>query len=700
MRRLRAFSLLLVIILLGGGLGDRTTAAGALSNEPPTRLVPADLIPPAMTTLAVEGNFAYVGTSSYLLVVDVSDPDNPHQVAYAQLPAPARQVAATSQRVYVLTDSDRSYRPVVTGGDQVQIFDITNPTSPRLASQIGPGSFSSLDAKDFRLYLLGNGEFSILDTSDAHHPVTLGSTPSYSWEISVTGSQALLASDSTFQVMDVFDPTNPTMLGELPNPGGLYPPYITDLSVEGDVAAVAGFSFEAYPESKCVLIDLEDPAHPAELSSIETGFNAYPSVALAGQRLYFTPRDYSLAVYDISDLRAPVLIGYGDDPVWNLASASNQIYVAAGASGFAVYDSLGPDGLLRRGGILGTGTAEDVEVQGDSLYIADGGLSDASYFTDYSDGGLAIAAIHHPEHAEVQGRLMEGGHGAYLAVQGNQAYLTAGNCFLRYTSCDQALFVMDVTQPEAPSELGNYAFGFDRYGSVAGPVSVQKRTVYVSNLYGYLYKPYGLAIVDVSQPVTPTLFSYYTPSVVPPDSSGIYGSIITGTYGLVSAWTRVDGVYSGSLQVIDVSNPFSPTLLADYPMNVGRVFRQGSLGFVTVSNSDSSTTSNILLRVIDLSALPQVQVLADIPAQGPIYDLAYDGHYAYIAKGEDGLRVVDLSDLTHPVEVFTYDTPGKAVAVVQEGEWVYLADRDGGLLVFRKVRNFMYLPLLGVTGAP
>jgi len=693
MRRTKAFSLLLVIILLSGGLRDTSTAAGAPTNKPPIRLVSADLIPPAMTTLAVEGDYAYVGTSRYLVVIDVSDPDNPKQVAYAPLPAPARQVAVAWGRAYVLTDSDESWRYVIRGGDQVQIFDIANPLAPRLVNQLGPGSYGGLAAKNFRLYLLGNGNFSILDTSDAGNPILLGASPSNSQLVSVTGSRAILASDSTFQVMDISDPTNPTILGEINDPKEFsppYPQYVTVLSVEGDVAAVGGHSIEGYPASNCILIGLTDPSHPTILSSL-VHQDGYPSVALAGQRLFFTSRDYHIGMYDISDPSAPIMIDYGVDPVWGLALAGGLVYIAAGPAGFAIYDSQAHDSLERRGGILGINSPEDVVLQGDSLYIADGGSREASFYNDYSDGGLAIAAIHSTEHAEIQGRF-ENGHGAHLDVEGNQAYLTGGSCFLRYYTCYYGLSILDVAKPEATSLLGRFST------NAYGPVSTNNQIAFLPNQVLPYDLPYGLAILDVSQPVSPTLLSNYYPPDSPKGSSSVTNAIITGTYGLLSIRTGVHPNYSSSLQVIDVSNPISPTLLATYPTtSAGRIYVEGSTGFIGMWDDASSSS---VLRVLDISNLPQVQALADIPIPGYIYDLAYDGRYAYFAAGEDGLRVFDLSDLAHPQAVLAYDTPGNAVAVAQEGEWVYLADQEGGLLVFRKVRNFVYMPVVNVTGEP
>ena len=136
-----------------------------------------------------------------------------------------------------------------------------------------------------------------------------------------------------------------------------------------------------------------------------------PSAVILNQRVYAASQGDPIAVYDISNLSAPVLISQGEDLVWDLVSANDLVYVAAGALGLAIYDSQGPSSLLKRGSLLGIGTAEDVAVQGKTLFIADGGVE--AYSIDYLYGGLAVATVQQPGQAEVIGKFEHEGHGAF-----------------------------------------------------------------------------------------------------------------------------------------------------------------------------------------------------------------------------------------------------------------------------------------------
>jgi hypothetical protein len=322
---------------------------------------------------------------------DVSDSDQPEQVGYTQLPAPAKAVIATSERVYALTDKKPYFYYTYheeTTNDLVLIFDITHPRDPVLKSQIGPGNYFSLAALGSILYLSGSDGFKVLELSDPRIPVTLSSTPTpaatYSSAVSISDSLLLLSYPCILQVINVSDPAHPKLVGELSGIASEFPEIVTGLSVEGNLAVVTGFFQNTTFKSVGILTDLSNPAQPGRLSSVVIFFRSYLSITLHEKRLYFAQQDYPLTVYDISNPRAPIQIGEGDDPVWNLAYSEGRVYVAAGAMGLTIYDSQNPGGLLKRGRLPGIGTAEDVAVQGDLLYIADGGVSGmGGYMTDY-----------------------------------------------------------------------------------------------------------------------------------------------------------------------------------------------------------------------------------------------------------------------------------------------------------------------------
>jgi Ca2+-binding RTX toxin-like protein len=97
----------------------------------------------------------------------------------------------------------------------------------------------------------------------------------------------------------------------------------------------------------------------------------------------------------------------------------------------------------------------------------------------------------------------------------------------------------------------------------------------------------GLQIIDISNPATPTFKGNY-------DTSGrAYGVQVVGNYAYVAD-------YQSGLQIIDISNPAAPTLKGNYQTS------------------------------------------------GNAFDVQIVGNYAYVADYEGGLQILDVSDFTNP----------------------------------------------------
>ena len=131
------------------------------------------------------------------------------------------------------------------------------------------------------------------------------------------------------------------------------------------------------------------------------------------------------------------------------------------------------------------------------------------------------------------------------------------------------------------------------------------------------------------------------------------------------------------LAVIDVSNPVSPALMggvptADYAW--GDVAAAGNYAYVAVKESG--------LHVVDVSNPGSPVVVGEVDTPGNPLGVAVLGSYAYVAANESGLHVIDVSNPASPTIVGTVDTPvyaGGGVAV--SGSHVYIAAGVSGLQV-------------------
>jgi hypothetical protein len=248
-----------------------------------------------------------------------------------------------------------------------------------------------------------------------------------------------------------------------------------------------------------------------------------------------------------------------------------------------------------------------------------------------------------------------------VAYIGNYIFFTTNN----------NLFSYDVSDPHNPT-LANELF-------ITNALILQ---MYLKgNLLYIASDTQGLKLVDVSNPLSLQLIhSYAFIAGTEFDISGNYLYAVNGGTGIFTILDITDslnvtfksslniGGYpydiavfnnmayvakvstDGGLQVIDVNNPASPSIVSLYPGDFG--FIQGTGNYVYLSRNSDFT-------ILDVSDPSSVQYVAGYKIPGFISDISVSGKYAYTAT--NGFRVMDISDSTHPVQVGYADIPGDNV---------------------------------------
>jgi hypothetical protein len=312
-----------------------------------------------------------------------------------------------------------------------------------------------------------------------------------------------------------------------------------------------------------------------------------------------------------------------------------SIWLAAGlflAGGSLPAAAQAPDPpVLEVVGQIG-GMANAVAVQGDYAYVAAG------------ETGLRVISIADPTHPVEVGLYDTPATAEDLAVAGPYAYVAATFAGLR---------IIDVADPAHPAEVGVYRTpaGHARAVAVAGDYA------YVANLFD------GLRVVDVSNPAQPVELGSYD---ILRDASDV---TVAGPTAYVTD-------LRGGLRIMDVTNPARPTELGRYfpPGFAGAVAVKGQIAYVT------SSSAGLRLVTIADPARPVEVGFVDTP--GVAFDVAVAGDLAFVADIET-LRLVNVADPARPAEVAFFDTPGQAMGVAVAGDLVYVAAGNGGLLILR-----------------
>lgn len=263
-----------------------------------------------------------------------------------------------------------------------------------------------------------------------------------------------------------------------------------------------------------------------------------------------------------------------------------------------------------------------------------------SVVTAYEDGylymgvgnRLEIVAVQNPEQPILLGKTLP------FPIQ--YVYnLTVAGSFV-YVPYGDDLAIVDVSEPTKPVVTTS-----------SWPFDISDITISGTYAYVAAYEA-GLQILDISDPLNPQLAG----SMQFPDEP-LVEIAVSGTVALVTTDVEDWGPYQDyGLAVLDLQNPISPTLVMndDSHAHVSEVvFRDGYA--IYMKRSDD------WLGVMNLATLEEVFFDFDFL----IHDMALQGEQLYLLGGCDLLCVMDVSDPAEPVAVEGYSTGGLQIEAAE-----------------------------------
>ncbi len=703
MKRLLTLALLLLPLVIGGLAFGKITASAESSTpaspQETSLLTPAGHFGGLVDATAAANGYAYIGSGAQILVYDVSTPDAPVQVGASPILAgTVRDIEISGTYLYaalgdagvqILDISDPQHITILGGYttygevsavrvvgnyaytasifDSFRIFDVSSPAHPTQCGQfdaiyIGEG----VDVVGTYAYVAAGGDgLRILDVSDCHNIASLGTYPStYARDVAVSGDYAYLADgygSPNFVVVNVSNPDAPAKIGSLAAPGEGYA-----VALEGSMAYLATW------DNGVRFIDISNPTAPAELGFYNTPGRAefvsvldgylYVADTWGGTRFidantpsnpalvyaYASPGEmYDLAVsgtsvfgldnslgfytIDATHPQSPTLEAYessilGDMTMQYSMATSGALTLITHNGNLEVIDTSDPAHPAFLSTYTTPGTAHKAALRGTLAYVADG------------ENGLLILDVSNPHAIQTVGHFDTLGETFDVATDGHYAYLADG---------DQGLRVVDVSTPGAPHEVGNF-----QPGGYARGIALAGHKVMLSLTYG------GLYVVNVSNPATPT-------------STGFYNTMIAED---MAATDRVGFVlanqFAGRLQMLDLTQPLTPTVLAEYPLTNGGAGTNDALviqdGWLYVAAGSDGMLTFPLPGAIRITEVRPGQTRAGWSQQIDIYGENFPDD-ASVKVGTYDLASVTVLDATHLQVVVPDNIPAGQYDVTVSG---------------------------------
>ncbi|TFF93770.1 hypothetical protein EU546_05795, partial [Candidatus Thorarchaeota archaeon] len=505
-------------------------------------------------------------------------------------------VATSGSAISVSIQGDYAY---VNDGS-LRVINITDPSNPQIVASAAAGGHTVVDGN--YAYVSSEDTLRMVDISNPLSPSVESNTSSGGGPLAISGNYVYCAAGTNgLRVVNVTDPTNPSLVDTLPTNADSY----EAVDVSGDIACVLD-------TDQLHAVNISDPSNVF----IEDSFSSYGSsddVVIDGLVAYVVGDGMSLLLYNISD---PSLIVEFD----HYSSGSNLTTVAIEGN-YAYQHRLGT-GLeivnitdlsdTTQAGTYVTSAIEDIIVDGRYAYLCLG-----------SNGFQILEVVNPVNPSKIVGHIDMGGSDPWcyrVDVAGDYAYVAG---------IVGGLEIIDIRDPANPSRLRNVATSGNAYG------------IQVSGHHAYV-AAHDLVVVDISNPSTASTVG------VGSTTKWARDVFISGDYAYLAEGPTAPG-YEGRFEVIDISDPRNPQKQGG--INLGEtaegLFVQGDYAYVAARHAG--------LYVFDISDPKSPVHIGDYNRSGECMDVIVHGDTAYVAYDTAGLVVLDVSDPSNPSLVTRID---------------------------------------------
>ena len=478
--------------------------------------------------------------------------------------------------------------------------------------------------------------------------------------VHVFGNCAYIGEGRELKIVDVSKPTSPTLRGHR----------ILELAVN-DVFVTSNTAYVVDSFGGFTIFDVSNPSSPIYRSFTWTmstrvfvwGHYAYVNDSLHG----------GMQILDVSIPTAPRVCyssggGGGTPHPWSIYVTRGIAYLCSGGE-MDILDVTKPASPRLLGYWRSTDSlVEDVYVSGSMAYVTSG-------------ADLKIFDVSNPAAPTLRGSFTTPGHARRVHVSAGLAYIADDTGGLQ---------IIDVSNPTSPTLRGTY-----RTPGKAVDVYARWGRVYVAD------ESYGLQIIDAFNPAAPKFRGDYQTVHNPRGTvtSGSLAFVADGERGLTIldvpyAWeARPRGRYalpgytndvvlsgnlayvagSQGLQIVNVSDPSSPTRMASYDIAANAVDVQTTSGLVYVLDSAG------VLRILDAAdpSSPVLRGAFDSQVRSGQFAIARGHAYitggAFDLGGREGLCVVDVGDPSSPtLRGFRH---GHFRDIGVSGQWAYVTEQ-------------------------
>lgn len=626
--------------------------------------------------VAVQGNYAYLGQGPRMIVLDVSNPDNPKLVGQSEI---LRGI------VYGIALRDK-YAYVVAAYEGLQVFDISQPTKPKRIAKLDmetPGCNSITLEGDKALLACNPAGFLVVDISVHRSPVLLGKQSMKSAMLSIAnrGNTAYIV-DSTQHGLAIIDHSNPSeprqvqllKTSDVPSSHG-------GESLFESVRNCGEYLCIANSQNGLVVLDISQPEKPVVLSVFDT--NVATGLIADGNTVYVADDFDGVYALDITNPKAIQKLGLAPNSVGGdefftqqvsergVAFSNGLVFVTDIVYGLDILDARDPSAIQRTARYTTPvpWTLWDITVQDQYAYVI--GVDSGFRVVDVSDPANMREIFFDNERKDLNLQTPTG-----LVVEGDYAYISDSNYpFHIYNISDptrpvQTGAVFDHAAPDGAADIaisGNFAF-------VSGHGA--KDAFYPGN---------GLWVIDISNRNDPQPVKFLE---LP--NGGWQLSISGNTLYALDMMVAVSEITEPlSLRVIDITNPRNPVPGATIPLGQKSMIGLGGWDLRAVGERLFVSMPPMELKVFDISN-PATPVDAGTHTVYQTSSGKFDVEGNRLAAG--ALQVYDVTSIDQAPTMLASASPEKDIVFETWSfdfvdDRIYIGSSRHGIYVYQLIIN-------------
>lgn len=614
------------------GVGPRLIVLDISNPSQPQAVGQTGILPGIIQALSIQDSYAYILTQDNSLhIFNISDISNLQEIGSYQ-PENGRDhrseywgLKIIEQRAYLLFGGYTSF---------LSIVDMTNPIHPvEIAVHELPRDVADIAVSGSYLYAASNREgLFIIDVTDPAAPIDVARQPGEFSSIAIQGTAVFLAAgEAGMRIFDISNPTKPAAIGVYQTES--MP--VSKVIVEGNLAYVSDsyatqgtryVFFQYGPPSlsgTVRVVDITNPTQPAEISSFTTPVENW-SMAEEDNKVFLATG--SLRIFDLTVAEQPTEIGLYEIPgeVWDVVVNGKLAYVAGGVEGLYVIDVASPatPALVSTSQTF-SGHAFRIVQEADRLYLTNNYR--VAFFNDSDDPFMSIRIFDTSNPADP----VEAGTYRLSEEPFVLGDFTAVSTTL-YTIQNGSLHLTDMRDPINPVALNAISLT-DFVNSIA----IDGHYVFLTSRSDLLH------VLDISDPTNPleistgfdgreAMLANYSPQL----SISMNQIVVTNGFAFVECVDAEGESIASNLCVLDVREPASPKFVSLYQIN--STFRD-----LTAANGYIFITTRNALLVLDPANPAALDLVDSIPLTNP-QGIEIVGSTLYVANGAGGLVILQI----------------------------------------------------------